>query len=1681
MSSRQTKAFIAGIFGFALLNAPIGSAMAADAISINFGSGDGAVGNTTAYGIVSATNWFNLAAAGNTRTDITSMNGLSLGKLVWNCANTYQYTDGITDNALKGYLDDGGSGITIALTGIPFEYYRVIVYQATDTANAQFNPPSLNGVFYSYDGGKKSTVRNNTFLKYGSSQNATAVVGTNVAEYQRVFSGDMTILGGGSINNNGVRGCIAAVQIVEADVYTAMLTGDGNLDNLAWSPAKPDAGFAAGSVLKVVNEGESPVTLTANGIYAGMGLVVSGPIALTTTTGIKSSFVALSNGATLDLSGMTIDDTVKAAVRGVPAATDFILGELDAASVSATLPTVEAGYNVALDTVAGFGTRLVVTAPNSAEFGSVNFNFSRTFDNAELTDGARYGLHQVAKENWKVVETNGEGKVVATVSNGVTLTPTITNLALDPSDMGVGLFDGAVNDNPNNNESTATYGFTLSGINAAVGGKYRVIVSMVSNDGNGFSPVTIGGKKYHGTGATAGVTMSSADEVRWGALSANSTATEGLNTVVSDVLTADSVTVETCRNYTQYRARAGICALQVVKVGELAQFEAVAFTANLTGDAMWGAKTGLSDTSAEWRNGVDSTITLTNTASAAEITLTIDESIVAKSFKIVSPAGHRVLIARTNGATINVDSLDFIEAPGFVVYTNPVSALASDTVVNRAWGGGNADPEQAIAIEHNGGELNLVGGTWKLHQSNNGTATSVRMVDASVAYTDVLGIGMASYYLGGTTAVTTASLVISQGAAGRTASLELADTSSVTVTGNTSADQNTSSVMFGHWNGPGTFTIKDSAAFTAPGDVLVGLTRNRQTINIEGGTFTARGIKLSANASGPNVLNFNGGVLKLGATGINTYSSGVTMPVNVGNSPELCATAATLPIVEPVDIAAGATLNLTKAEGVEAATVTMSAAVTSEGNIHVGAGVTLKLVGAARPQGVITLADTAKLHVQQLNSAEDTIALKLAAEPAEGVLTVFDSNGNAVVPATSFADGTLTIKAVNVLSANSEAVTSFADATKWSLNTVPTSGNIIIALDGECTVSLSGDVAVDLLTVRGQGSLTFVGEGTLTTSGIVIKEGSRVNCALGGNLAVSVSGTCSLAANSTLALSAATDASVGFAISGAGAVETAGDITFTAANTFTGGLTVKSGTVGTANNNGLGGSGETAYNGMITVEAGAALDLANTANYCYAFTIAGQGVLREDGTYSGALFNSGETISSGTPISDGSRQMWKLVLSADATIRVDIDHEYGILAGSYGVTTLTLNGHTLTKIGDGEFCMTQTNTSANDTGTIVVKTGALRFLNDKNNNLAGAKIVVSPGAALRVSEAAITACAGIVFEGGNSPIEFRTATGKLAEGIVPVVNATAFDPAGVAVGTEVTLLTDPNNGLLGTNDTAIVSLALGSRFTAVTVVEAGAVKATVQDPLAANKFMHYDFNESGTEVTLDGAKAVDSTYAISSWGDKNGNGPFTVSKGRNGRSAHIFYTSDNDRFVPYWGGNSANKAPNYAGALTVTTVARLDFAGRTAADGVTTAVPLWGLGKTVGGSGFGLVCTGADSVGVVAWPTPNASELIVEMTGIANLKTAFHFFAIVATPAGTTLYVDDRAVATAKTIPANIGQAGQIGSLHGGVIGAYYRVAPGDGGYYLDDWAIYDTALTAREIGRLRLRLLAVPLVFRVR
>ena len=210
---------------------------------------------------------------------------------------------------------------------------------------------------------------------------------------------------------------------------------------------------------------------------------------------------------------------------------------------------------------------------------------------------------------------------------------------------------------------------------------------------------------------------------------------------------------------------------------------------------------------------------------------------------------------------------------------------------------GAGTSESRVAIAHNGGSATLTGGVYCLTESHSGTATTVTFHDATAEYAAECGIGMATYIVEGSSAISAQRLILSQGAAGRTAAMTVKDTASVNVTGTSDVDSNTASIMFGHYNGPSTFTIQDSATFTAASQVLVGKTANNHTININGGTFTARGIKTASGASGTNVLNINGGLLVLGDVGITSYGS-TSISVNVLDDSEIRSSAATLPIVK---------------------------------------------------------------------------------------------------------------------------------------------------------------------------------------------------------------------------------------------------------------------------------------------------------------------------------------------------------------------------------------------------------------------------------------------------------------------------------------------------------------------------------------------------------------------------------------------------------------------------------------------------------------------------------------------------------------------------------------------------------------------------------------------------------------
>ena len=289
---------------------------------------------------------------------------------------------------------------------------------------------------------------------------------------------------------------------------------------------------------------------------------------------------------------------------------------------------------------------------------------------------------------------------------------------------------------------------------------------------------------------------------------------------------------------------------------------------------------------------------------------------------------------------------------------------------------------------------------------------------------------------------------------------------------------------------------------------------------------------------------------------------------------------------------------------------------------------------------------------------------------------------------------------------------------------------------------------------------------------------------------------------------------------------------------------------------------------------------------------------------------------------------------------------------------------------------------------------------------------------------------------------------QLNASVPVVINAACLDAAKIPSGTEsLTLLTGTDNTI--TNGFA--TIALGGRFSDVSYDDAGtSLTATLQ---TLKPFLHYDFNGSEANVT-----AADSRYALNSLSAT------LVNKGRNGNSAWI-----KNNATPYWDSMTSPTSPlDSAGAITITTVAKLPFV----ADG--SASPLWGLGGIWTSQSMIIFrAVDATTVAAVAIDNPNSNQWaegreLARVTGIEDLATKFHFFALVITGEGTRLYVDRMpTVETEACAPINtMSTAGQLGAIFGN--SWKYTQNLGTAGFYLDDWQIYDAILTEKEIQALR-------------
>lgn len=220
-AQNTSRLTIAGVQVWTTEDAPVAPAAPNDkeVVSLNFYSSQGSVSGEA--GLVAAQGWNNLAAGG-TETTLAVWNGEEAVNypisLTYSANNGYQYTGGVTDNYIKGYLDDGGSQAQVTVENIPFEEYSVIVYAATDTEAHKFKPVLINGSYYAgvatptaYGYADLVLEGEKNLRSWGGSRNAVAAYGKNALRVDGL-SGDLTITGGS--NGDGARGGIAAIQII---------------------------------------------------------------------------------------------------------------------------------------------------------------------------------------------------------------------------------------------------------------------------------------------------------------------------------------------------------------------------------------------------------------------------------------------------------------------------------------------------------------------------------------------------------------------------------------------------------------------------------------------------------------------------------------------------------------------------------------------------------------------------------------------------------------------------------------------------------------------------------------------------------------------------------------------------------------------------------------------------------------------------------------------------------------------------------------------------------------------------------------------------------------------------------------------------------------------------------------------------------------------------------------------------------------------------------------------------------------------------------------------------------------------------------------------------------------------------------------------------------------------------
>ncbi len=940
------------------------------------------------------------------------------------------------------------------------------------------------------------------------------------------------------------------------------------------------------------------------------------------------------------------------------------------------------------------------------------------------------------------------------------------------------------------------------------------------------------------------------------------------------------------------------------------------------------------------------------------------------------------------------------------------------------------DPDQAISgvtVNPAGGVIDITGTYTDFQMERTGTQTEINLNDVRMTCPANLTFGKATVTIAGeNTEITADRYVTSDGAANRPTTVTQ---TGGTITVNSAAsgvagnNGNGAAFLLAHYPGDGTtYNLKGGSILVPGGGLRLGvdsdavLTVTNSLLRVDNIVGRRTGSKLTIQDQG---------ILQLGSGGISTNETFA-----------FAFEGGTLVATDDTTVGKAFTVSgVTELVARPNYTLTISQTITGSGTLVIGDKENTGIVkfyssNLAGFSGDFAVGNGGKLALV-LSTGTDEPVLKFTADSklTKENLLLYDMLGN---PITSYKvetndDGSVTIKPTSTPIWEADQG-SFVDSTKWSTKRVPSSEDplIVFSLTTNSVVDLGGNTyTFNKIHVEGSGSLTF-------TNGTMVAP-------------------IDLVAGTTLIVDAGTaqNYECQLTISGAGKVVTRGNVTMTKPATFTGGLTVESGILSTTTKEGYGGGGETSYNANITVMRGGAVDLNHTTDYCYAYTIEGQGVEGADGSYTGALFKSGED-----EMGTNSRQTYKIVLTGDALI--DVATRWGLIAGGHSITYLSLNGYTLTKQGKGTFHLSNTTNVVEHTGgSLRVLEGTMHFVNT-GSVLTNIHLTIENNAALDVG-AGVSGFDSVTFKAGNDGVSMKgDFANYLASTVRPTLDASWVDVSNLDPTTEVTLFTDRTTNAAVTNG-FFSAYRVGSRLVTPNPNLDDAATTTIAtclqtDATARQPFFHYDFND-GIGVDKDKSAAADSRFTITSWSEANGN--TAQPETRNGKAVHVTH-QDNLVFTPYWSENTANLSPLGAGVATIVTLVK---------SATTDKRVIWGFGD--GNGAYAALVVQPEAIAVVgrlAANSPMKTYATLPVTDWAR----YHFIAVSISPAETVLQVDDQRKSFAEVIPQSVlnSLSGQIGNvLHNAPEGYQKMDALG---CYLDDWQVYDAWLTDAEIRALR-------------